>query len=232
MKRAALFLLLALPAAAADPFEGLKRLDRVAITDKDGDTVRGIVRSVVRGRLSLQIEGREGVIGSLVFERKSVAGVEKLGTATDEELKAISELPPPPREGFAEPEPPEPKPAPVPPPPRPVLEAFPPGTWSTARRDEVAEKDTYLRSSEEREFMERFGEWSAAMRAREREEGEALLARFPPGEDWNDAVFERLRRTTAVIGRELSSAEQEFVDRYERWKAALMDSADEASAYR
>jgi hypothetical protein len=232
MRAAALFILLTLPAAAADPFEGLKRLDRVAISDKDGDTVRGIVRSVVRGRLSLQIEGREGVIGSLVFERKSVAGVEKLGTATEEELKAISELPPRPREGFAEPERPEPKPEPIPPTPRPVLEAFPPGAWSAARRDEVAEKDTYLRSSEEREFIERFGEWSAAMKAREREEGEALLARFPPGEDWNDTVFERLRRTTAVIGRELTNAEREFVDSHERWKAARLESADEASAYR
>ena len=136
--RPALFLLLAsLPALAADPFEGLKRLDRVVVTDRDGDTVRGIVRSIVKGRLSIQLEGREGLSGSLVFERKSVRKVEKAGTATEEELKAASE-PPPSLEGLVEPERPAPKAEPPPAKPRPVLEAFPPAEWSGKRREEIA----------------------------------------------------------------------------------------------
>ncbi len=225
MRAAALFILLALPAAAADPFEGLKRLDRVAITDKDGDTVRGIVRSVVRGRLSLQIEGREGVIGSLVFERKSVAGVEKLGTATEEELKAISELPPPPREGFAEPERPEPKPEPVPLAPRPVLEAFPPPAWSVVRRDDIASKDAYLRTADEREFLARFEEWTQALEARERTERKALLARFPPGKGWSEQTCARLTFTLAVLGRQLTAEEREFVERFKAWRQAVAESA-------
>lgn len=225
MRAAALFILLALPAAAADPFEGLKRLDRVAITDKDGDTVRGIVRSVVRGRLSLQIEGREGVIGSLVFERKSVAGVEKLGTATDEELKAISELPPPPREGFAEPERPEPRPEPIPVPPRPVLEAFPSAAWSAARRDDIAKKDAYLRTSDEREFLARFEEWTKALEAREQAERKALLAKFPPEKGWSEETCARLTFTLAVLGRQLTPEEREFVERFEDWKQAAAESA-------
>lgn len=225
MKRAAIFLLLALPAAAADPFEGLKRLDRVAITDKDGDTVRGIVRSVIRGRLSLQIEGREGVIGSIVFERKSVAGVERLGTATDEELKAISEPPPPPPEGFIEPDRPEPKPEPVPPLPRPVLEAFPPAAWSASRHDDIAHKDAYLRSVEEREFLARFDEWTRALEAREQAERKALLAKFPPEKGWSEETCARLKLTLVVLGRQLTPEECEFVERFEDWKQATVESS-------
>jgi hypothetical protein len=221
MRAAALFLLLAaLPAAAADPFEGLKRLDRVTVTDRDGDTVRGIVRSILKGRLALQIEGREGLTGSLVFERKSVRKIEKTGTASEEELKAASEPPRPPPEGFVEPEPREPKAVPVAPAPWPVLDAFPPDAWSVARRDEIAAKDTYLRSAEEREFLARFGEWTSAIERREKAAQAALLQKFPPGEKWNESACHRLRFTLAILGRELTAEEREFVENFEAWKRA------------
>lgn len=221
MLRAALFLLLAaLPAAAADPFAGLKRLDRVVVTDNDGDSFRGIVRSVVRGRLSIQLEGREGVTGSIVFERAGVKSLEKSGRATEDELKAASEPPRPLPEGFAEPERVDPPPKVEPPPPRPVLEAFPPSEWSVARRDEIAAKDVYLRTADEREFLVRFDDWASALEQREREEGRALLERFPAAKGWGEETYARLRCVTAVIGRELTPEERYFVEKFRRWKAA------------
>ncbi|KAF0246510.1 MAG: hypothetical protein FD180_615 [Planctomycetota bacterium] len=220
MRAAILVLFLAIPAAAADPFEGLKRLDRVTVTDKDGDTVRGIVRSILRGRLSVQIEGREGLTGSLVFERKSVSKVEKTGIATEEELKAASESAAAPREGFAEPERVEPKVEAAPPPQRPVLEAFPPKDWSVARRDEVLSRAPYLRSKNEREFLDRFDEWREAIESRDRLARSALLKKFPPGTTWNESTCDRLRYTLAIVGRALTAEEREFVEKYEAWKQA------------
>lgn len=216
-----MFLLLAaLPAVAADPFAGLKRLDRVVVTDQGGDSFRGIVRSVVRGRLSIQLEGREGVTGSIVFERAAVKSLEKSGRATEDELKAASEPPRPPPEGFAEPERVDPPPKVEPPPPRPVMEAFPPAEWSVARRDEIAAKDEYLRTADESEFVCRFAEWTSALEQREREAGLALLERFPVAKGWGEETYARLRCVTAVIGRQLTPAEREFVENFGRWKTA------------
>ncbi|MEK7466081.1 MAG: hypothetical protein AAB074_01590 [Planctomycetota bacterium] len=225
MRASLLLLLFALPAAAADPFEGLKRLDRVTVTDKDGDTVRGIVRSILRGRMSLQIEGREGLTGSLVFERKSVRKIEKTGIATEEELKAASEPEAPPPEGLVEPERVASKVEAPPAPPRPVLEAFPTTTWSSSRHDEIALKDAYLRSADEREFLARIGEWTAAVAALNREMRLALIRRFPPGELWNQATFDRLRVLMAVIGRELTAEEKDFVSHFEAWRTAMEETA-------
>jgi hypothetical protein len=224
MKRAAaLALLLALPAFAADPFEGLKRLDRVAVTAKGGELVRGIVRSVIKGRLSIQIEGREGLTGTIVFERKSVAKVEKTGTATEEELKALAE--PPQLDGLVEPEKKSETVEPAPPPPRPVLEAFPAGTWSRKLHDTISGKDAYLRSPEEREFLERFEEWREALEGRVRLARRRLGEIFPPDDGPPEATYGRLIRTLAVVGRELDANEREFVETYEALQRALSDLA-------
>ncbi|MCC6740054.1 MAG: hypothetical protein IT452_13485 [Planctomycetia bacterium] len=225
MKRAAiLVLLLAGSAFAADPFEGLKRLDRIVVTDQDGDATRGVVRSIVRGRLALQVEAREGLTGTLVFERKSVSKVEKTGTATEEELKALSE-PPPSLEGLVEPEEKPEAVEPPPDPPRPVLEAFPPGAWSLKRRDEIAAKDAFLRTAEEREFLERYDEWVEALESAARWAKRRLDEFFPEDDESQEATYDRLRHVPAVIGRELDPNELDWVAAYEAWLKARADLA-------
>lgn len=225
MKRAAAVLLvLALPALAADPFEGLKRLDRVVVTDRDGDATRGIVRSVVRGRLAVQVEGREGLTGTLVFERKAVSQVEKTGTATEEELEALSE-PPPSLEGLVEPEEKPEAVEPPPPPPRPVLEAFPPGAWSAKRREEIAGKDAFLRTADEKEFLARFEEWRDELAMRRTQALRDLRSFDLEGDGSPEARHARLTYTLAVVGRALTPGERDFLRAFETWRRASAEDA-------
>lgn len=225
MKRAAaLVLVLAGSALAADPFEGLKRLDRVVVTDRDGDATRGIVRSIVRGRLAVQVEGREGLTGTLVFERRSVSKVERTGAATEEELEALSE-PPPSLEGLVEPEGKPEAVEPPPPPPRPVLEAFPPGAWSAKRRDGIAARDAYLRTADEKEFLARFEEWRDELTTR-RVQALRLLRGFGlEGDGSPEARYARLAHTLAVVGRSLTPVEADFMRAFELWRRAAADEA-------
>ena len=51
-------------------------------------------------------------------------------------------------------------------------------------------------------------------------EVEAILAKFPPSE-WGPAKIEWLNRRSVVDGVFPSLEEQEFIDRYDEWKAAL-----------
>ena len=51
-------------------------------------------------------------------------------------------------------------------------------------------------------------------------EEEAILAKFPPPE-WGAAKIESLNRRSVLEGVFPSLEEQEFIDRYDEWKAAL-----------
>ncbi len=229
LRHALVFLLLAVPARGGEPFAGLQRGDEVEVVLEAGPGLRGVVRSVLDGRLRLELTGDDGrLTGSVTLEGTQVHAVRKTGVADLDALDAearrrAAERPPPPVEA-ADPGPP-PQVAPPEDAGEALLRRFPPSDWSDARREAILARDPWLRTEEESVFLDVWETWHAALGRREREARADLVRRYPPEAGWGRERRETLAHTTAVIGRSLTAAEREFVDRFEDWERGVAEGA-------
>jgi hypothetical protein len=206
VRSAVLLALLALAARADDPFAGLRRGDRVRLVTDRRAAFDGVVRSVVDGRLRLEVLLEDGsAFGSVTFEAKEIRSVER-GGSEPEALARRPEPAPVPERPPVEPDPPA---IPAPPPTaEQLLERFPESDWSAARRVEIDAKDEWLRDAAERAFLRHFEAWSAALAAKKAAEWDA---RFPVEEGWTEDRREALKRKFVVLGVALTPEEEEFV---------------------
>lgn len=234
----ALAALLCLPASAEDVYKGLKRGDKIVITMKDGGKFRGVVKSVVGNTLRVEVTyDRSDVTGSVDFDREEIKSIDPQGSMSKEEMdriqkeheaaikaeqnKATHEKPTEDGEKPKELTKEEKQAA--------LLAKFPPGAWTVKRQGEIVAKNEYDRTDEEREFLNVFADWQAAVVVQEKKDRAPLLDKFPPAAGWSEEKYNSLKTQFIRTGVQLTDVEHEFVDKFSDWKQAVEDKkkADE-----
>lgn len=117
-----------------------------------------------------------------------------------------------------------------------LLEEFPESEgWGPERLTEIHQRRQALNqapTTQERRFMEVFGDWLKAKamvevtKEREAAERRELLLRFPPAQGWSSEKLAELQARESA-GGELSSEEAEFKEKYADWETALKESQPE-----
>ena len=232
---ALLVALTSLPVFAEDDvFAGLKRGELVQITVKDGGMFKGVVKSVVGDNLKLELRSDTGdVAGSMVFEKADIRKIVRLGMAKEPTPKEKPDEVEKPKDGDKPKNGEEPKNGGEPKngEKEPTAEErataavakFPPPDWSEARKAEIEAMDEWKRSEAEREFLACYADWQAGMEIKAKESRRELLVTYPPKDGWGEEKYKALKNMMNVLGRAMTAAEQEFVDRFEDWKKALAE---------
>jgi hypothetical protein len=206
--------------AAADPFKGVKKGDRIRVILKTKAEFSGVARKATRDALTIDLYLEErGLDGTMTFRADLVAKVEPLKRWDEKQLaerKADREK----RQQEAE-----------------------------AELNRVAAEREAARKADEEAAAKAAAEGTGAGGAEggaeksksdaeaEAAEGIALLKAFPPAEGWGtapDKTLDWLRSKFAVLGVPLTDAEQRFVDNHALWlkakEAALNPPAEAPKA--
>ncbi len=256
--------------AQTDQFDNLKEGQRVEIVLQNNTIFRGEIRWIAGDRLKLDVTyDSTHLQGFLMFKRTDIKRIMLLQTLSDQEKEKILEKKSERLESYeqevvarrdaqrdaaVEAAQQEPKVEAKVDPKKAaeerarakreeLLAKFPPGAnWSPERYADLVGLPAGSRSPEEREFVERYGEWLAANESSGKDERIKLLEKFPPEKGWGPDKHEELRvkelsnlhtgRPTFQNGQRVNNGrtrppmtdeEKEFYTRFEEWKLALQE---------
>lgn len=245
------FLVNGLIAKEKDIFAGLKVNDHVAITIKNGHTFSGIVKSIEKTKIVLDISyDSPDLKGKITFYKDNIKTIESLMSLTETDKKEIisaknerqKNSQPDNNEsnkevtetGNEEPKPtPEEKPrfesererllA--------LLEQFPPNEgWGIGKKDDIMQKVESLRSDAEKEFLKVFDDWTKGLALKEKDDFKALLEKFPPEKGWGKEKYQEITTRIARIRVGPTAEENEFVTNFANWEKALEEKKKEEAA--
>lgn len=233
-----------------DIFSDLKLNDRIEITLKNGKSFSGLVKTLTRAKITLDISYDDPDLkGTMTFDKKNIKDIKNLPRLDEAEkkriisekarrdeayLKALKKQPPPGEE----------KPSEVTEPPtektneekeeerlRALLKKFPPEAgWNEARKIDISEKMTLARRKEEQEFLEVYNDWVKALELKAKEDRRLLLEKFPQEKGWGEEKYLEISTRIARIHVGPSAEEQEFINKYEDWKRAVEEKKAEEEA--
>ncbi len=98
--------------------------------------------------------------------------------------------------------------------------------WDEKRYADLVGRDPATLTDDEREFV-RIHDQLVTDRAEKAEEDRAgLLEEFPPGAEWNEEAYDRLKTQFIRISVKPTEREQKFIDSFDDWKKALEEQQD------
>ena len=233
-------------------FKGLNRGERITIILNNQLVFTGIIKSIINNKIEIDISYDEPILkGSFSFDSKDIKSIKSrfsIGEAEKEKIisnkeKALSEQN-------------QPKQLPVPNTDEinkegPVtdttqtkideedentkksklldlLKQFPPGEiWNAKNYETISDKNAFLRTAEENNFLEQYNLWLQALELKEKIDRLDFFKRFLPENGWGDDKYQELITKYIRLKVGLTSEEQEFVANFGIWKQARIEYEEE-----
>lgn len=110
------------------------------------------------------------------------------------------------------------------------LERFSPANgWDEKRYADLLGRDPATLSADEREFVQTHDQLVQQRAEKGTEDRSDLLTEFPPGAEWNQQTYERLKSQFVRISVPPTAREQKFLDQYDDWQKAMSEREDKLS---
>lgn len=111
------------------------------------------------------------------------------------------------------------------------LDRFSPANgWDDKRYADLVGRDPASLSADEREFVATHDQLVQGRAEKATEDRADLLTEFPPGAEWNDQAYERLKTQFIRISVPPTAREQKFLDHYDDWQKAMKEREDKLAA--
>ncbi|MDI6732815.1 MAG: hypothetical protein QME51_01450 [Planctomycetota bacterium] len=109
-----------------------------------------------------------------------------------------------------------------------LLSKFPPGeTWNQKTYQTILDKNEFLRTPEEKDFLKNYNQWLKATELKEKEDRFSFFQRYLPENGWGEEKYTDLITKFIRLKIGLTSEEQEFVDKFELWKKTRIEYEEE-----
>jgi hypothetical protein len=233
-------------------FKGLNRGERITIILNNELAFTGIIKSIINNKIEIDISYDEPILkGSFSFNSKDIKSIKSrfsIGEPEKEKIistkeKALSEqnqsrqLPVPNTDEINKEEP--------------VtdttqtkideedentrksklldlLKQFPPGEiWNAKNYETISDKNAFLRTAEENDFLEQYNLWLQALELKEKIDRLDFFKRFLPENGWGDDKYQELITKYIRLKVGLTPEEQEFVVNFGVWKQARIEYEEE-----
>lgn len=218
----------------SDMFAGLRRGERVTVNLKSNLSYTGIIKSVIGDMIEIDISYDDLVLkGSFSFHARDIKSILARSTYSKaekdriesekerKELERARELPPktPDNDETSEPANPKEK--------KELNEAellellnkFPQGEkWNGTTYEAIKDKSAFLRAPEETSFLENYQNWLKAIELKGKNSDMEFFSKFLPEKGWGEEKYSELITRFIRLKVGLTTEEQEFVDKYEKWK--------------
>jgi len=100
-----------------------------------------------------------------------------------------------------------------------LLNKFPQGEkWNAKTYETIKDRNAFLRTPEEIDFMENYQQWLKAIELNEKNNDLEFFGRYLPEKGWGEEKYSELITRYIRLKVGLTTEEQEFVDKYEIWK--------------
>jgi len=230
-------------------FKGLQRGERITIILNNGLAFTGIIKSIINNKIEIDISYDEPILrGSFSFHSKDIKSIksrfsvgeaekEKILSKKERDLTEQTQLNPLPKTKTNEANNEEPvtvttqtkmdtdaeKEKLLD-----LLNQFPPGKiWNTKNHEIISDKNDFLRTAEEKSFLEQYHLWLKAIELKEKIDRLDFFKRFLPENGWGEDKHQELLSKYVRLKVGLTSEEQEFVDKFEIWKKARIEYEEE-----
>lgn len=100
--------------------------------------------------------------------------------------------------------------------------------WDEKRYADLVGRDPATLTDDEREFVAIHDELVKGRADKEEEDRAGLLEEFPPGSEWNEETYDRLKTQFIRISVPPTAREQKFIDNFDEWKLALKESEEKS----
>lgn len=213
-----------------DIFAGLNRGERVTVFLKNNISYTGIIKSIISDKIEMDISYDDPVLkGSFSFRRRDIKNIQarvNISRSERERIEARKEQIKPDKNPNSKPEF-----EPAAPEAQPekkelnedeiidLLNKFQPGElWSDKGYQDILDKNVFIRTDEENEFLENYQDWLKAIEMKKRQGDMDFFAKFLPEDGWGEEKHIELITRYIRLKIGLTAEEQEFVDKYEFWK--------------
>lgn len=93
--------------------------------------------------------------------------------------------------------------------------------WDAKRYADLVGRDPATLTADEAEFVRTYDQLARERGEKAEEDRAKLLEEFPPGAEWNEEAYERLKTQFIRISVMPTAKEQKFIDNFDDWKKAL-----------
>ncbi|GEM_PF-3352770 len=105
-----------------------------------------------------------------------------------------------------------------------TLDKFSPANgWDDNRYADLLGRDPEGLTEDERQFLATHDQLVKDRADKAGEDRQGLLEEFPPGSEWNEETYERLKTQFIRIAVPPTAREQKFLDQFDGWKQALKE---------
>jgi hypothetical protein len=230
-------------------FKGLNRGERITIILNNQLVFTGIIKSIINNKIEIDISYDEPILkGSFSFNSKDIKSIKSRFSISEElKEKIIADK----EEALATQTQKKPLPQPDLNGEKPVtdttqtkideedentrksklldlLKQFPPGEiWNAKNYETISDKNAFLRTAEENNFLEQYNLWLQALELKEKMNRSDLFKRFLPENGWGDDKYQELITKYIRLKVGLTPEEQEFVVNFGIWKQARIEYEEE-----